>query len=115
MFVSIEAISKPPNQSITDLRPFHTSTQYHADAHQCASSSTAETMRLDRVHIVQLYKHSVAIELYRKVYPDAHHVTSNHIVTSVVCVWAGLAWKDVLSYCFKPSLSLETSKRIIHK
>ena len=41
------------------------------DAHQCASSSTAETMRIDRVHIVQLYKHSVAIELYRKVYPDA--------------------------------------------
>ena len=31
-------------------------------------------MHIDRVHIVQLYKHSVAIELYRKVYPDVHHV-----------------------------------------
>ena len=59
-------------------------------------------MRIDHVHIVQLYKHSVAIELYRKVYPDAHHVTSNHIVTSVVCVWAGLAWKDVLPTVLNP-------------
>ena len=58
-------------------RPFHTTTLL--DAHQCASSSTAETMCIDRVHIVQLYKHSVAIELYRKVYPDALHVASNHL------------------------------------
>ena len=27
-------------------------------------------MHIDHVHIVQLYKHSVAIELYKKVYPD---------------------------------------------
>ena len=58
-------------------RPFHTTTLL--DAHQCASSSTAETMCIDRVHIIQLYKHSVAIELYRKVYPDALHVASNHL------------------------------------
>ena len=34
-------------------------------------------MRIDRVHIVQLYKHSVAIELYRKVYPDVLHQTTS--------------------------------------
>ena len=78
------------------------------DAHQCASSSTAETMRIDRVHIVQLYKHSVAIELYRKVYPDAHHVTSNHLsscnarwcasvhnkanVNTIKALWCVLIW-----------------------
>ena len=48
------------------------------DAHQCASSSTAETMRIDRVHIVQLYKHSVAIELekYTLMHIVSHQTTS---------------------------------------
>ena len=44
-----------------NYRPFHTTMLL--DAHQCASSSTAETMHIDR-DIVQLYKHSVAIEKY---------------------------------------------------
>ena len=69
--------SKVASRVMEFLRPFHTTMLL--DAHQCASSSTAETMRIDRVHIVQLYKHSVAIELYRKVYPDALHVASNHL------------------------------------
>ena len=52
------------------IRPFHTTMLL--DAHQSAPSSTAETMRIDHVHIVQLYKHSVAIELYRKTYTLMH-------------------------------------------
>ena len=55
-------------------KPFHTTMLL--DAHQCTPSSTAETMHIDHVHIVQLYKHSVAIELYRKVYPDVLQVPS---------------------------------------
>ena len=61
------------------------------DAHQCASSSTAETMCIDHVHIVQLYKHSVAIEIYRKVYPDAHQCVSVHNNTNVNAMHINLA------------------------